>query len=262
MSEPGSWVQQLEGQLSDLASGLSWPETPDLAGTVAARLATDPSRPRRPPARVLVAAAIVIVVVSAALAALPGGRRAVADLLGLRGVHVSTGPPPPMPPTTPPSHVDLGQPVTVAAASRRTGFAVRIPTLAGFDQPDGIFVAMPPPEGEVTLMYRPRPDLPASAETGVGLLLTEFRATMEAGFFGKVAEPGTTIEALSVRGQPAYWLSGAPHAFFYRSPNGEIYPDTLRLAANTLVWQSGAVTLRVEGDITRAQALAIANALP
>jgi hypothetical protein len=85
---------------------------------------------------------------------------------------------------------------------------------------------------------------------------------MEAGFFGKVAEPGTTIEALSVHGQAAYWLAGAPHAFFYRGTNGDIYPDTLRLAANTLVWQSGPVTLRVEGDITKTQALAIANALP
>ncbi len=111
-------------------------------------------------------------------------------------------------------------------------------------------------------MYKPRTDLPASAQTGVGLLLTEFQGTMEAGFFAKVAEPGTTIESLAVHRQAAYWLGGAPHAFFYRNAAGEIYPDTLRLATNTLVWQAGTVTLRVEGDITKAQALAIANSLP
>jgi len=263
MSEPNAWVLRLEAQLADLASGISWPETPDLAGAAAGGLALERGRSRRPRAKVLVAAAAALVVfVSAGLAALPGGRRAVADLLGLRGVHISTGRPPPFPPTTAPSGLDLGQPVTAADASRRIGFAVRIPAVAGFDHPDGIFVAMPPPEGEVTLMYRPSPNLAASGETGVGLLITEFRATMEAGFFGKVAEPGTTIEALSVHGQPAYWLSGAPHTFFYRGPSGDIFPDTLRLAANTLVWQSGPVTLRVEGDVTKAQALGIANALP
>jgi hypothetical protein len=111
-------------------------------------------------------------------------------------------------------------------------------------------------------MYLPRADLPASAQTGVGLLLSEFDGTMEAGFFAKVAEPGTTIEALSVHGQPAYWLSGAPHAFFYRSATGDIYADALRLATNTLVWQAGPVTLRIEGDISKAQALTIANSLP
>ena len=259
MSEPGTWVEQLEGQLAGLASDLSWPETPDLAAFAAARIAARHARARRPRATMLVAAAAVVVIVAAGLAALPRGRRAVADLLGLRGVHISTGPPPT---PTPPSRLDLGPRVTATEASQRVGFAVRVPTLAGFDHPDGIFVASPPPEGEVTLVYGPRPDLAASPGTGVGLLLTEFRATLEGGFFAKVAEPGTTIEALSVRGQPAYWLAGAPHAFFYRTPDGDIFPDTLRLAANTLIWQSGEVTLRVEGDITRAQALAIANALP
>jgi hypothetical protein len=169
-----------------------------------------------------------------------------------------------MPPTTPqsPIHLDLGKAVTLAAASQRIGFPVRVPTLAGFDHPDGFFVGTPPPEGEVTLLYVPTSGLPASAQTGVGLLLTEFEGTMEAGFFAKVAEPGTTIESLAVHGQPAYWLAGTPHAFFYRSANGDIYPDSLRLAANTLVWQAGPITLRVEGDISKAEALAIANSLP
>jgi hypothetical protein len=265
MPEPS--IQELEAQLQEMARGLSWPATPDLAASAAARLAGPPvRRSRRLPPRVLVAAAVVVAVLGVSLAVSPKARRAAAELLGLRGVHISTGPPPPIPttvaPVTPGSPIDLGRPVSVAEAERSIGFAVRVPTLAGFDRPDGVFVSTPPPGGEVTLMYRPRADLPASAQTGVGLLLTEFQGTMEAGFFAKVAEPGTTIEALAVHRQPAYWLAGAPHAFFYRSAQGDIYPDALRLATNTLVWQAGPVTLRVEGDITKARALAIADSLP
>jgi hypothetical protein len=261
MSEPR--VDELETQLGDLSTSLSWPQTPDLAGDVASRLAATSRAPgERHLAKFLLAAAVVIVVLSAAVAVWPTGRRAVADLLGLRGVHISTGPPPSIPATTTPTHLDLGTPISIADASKRLGFAVRVPTVAGFDHPDGVFFSIPPPQGEVTVLYLPRGDLPASAQTGVGLLLSEFEATMETGFFGKVAEPGTTIEALSIHAQPAYWLAGSPHAFFYRLANGDTYGDTLRLATNTLVWQAGAVTLRLEGDITKNEAVAIADSLP
>ncbi|MDQ1391025.1 MAG: hypothetical protein QOF30_2 [Acidimicrobiaceae bacterium] len=219
--------------------------------------------PRRPALVAAVVVVTVVALVAAALAISPGARRAAANLLGLESVHISTGPLPPVPRlpagTAP---LDLGEPVTLAQASARIGFPVRLPALAPFDRPDAVYFATPPPEGEVTLAYLPGPDLPGTPQTGVGLLLTEFRARLEAGFFGKLAGPGTTIEALTLRGQPAYWLSGAPHAIFYRDARGDVFPDTLRLAANTLVWQSGAVTVRIEGDIAKARALAIADSIP
>jgi hypothetical protein len=261
MSE--QWTEDLETQLHQMAAHLSWPPTPDLAGSAAARLTDQPvPHPRRLP-KVLLAAAVVVVVLGASLAASRSVRRAVSELLGLPGVKISTGPPPSIPSTTgPAAPLNLGQPVTLAEAARRVGFIARVPALPGFERPDGAYVSAPPPEGEVTLVYRPRADLPPSGQTGVGLLLTEFRGTMEGGYFGKVAEPGTTIEAVSVNTHPGYWLSGAPHAFFYQSTGGEIYPDTLRLATNTLVWQDGPVTLRLEGEVSRQRALAIADSVP
>jgi hypothetical protein len=261
----------LDAQLRDLAAHLIWPSTPDLAAEAADQLVNHPDKaPKnrwRPPARLLLAAAVIIAIVAASLAAIPSTRRAVADLLGLRGVHISTGHPPAIPPTIPKTGapaepLQLGRPATLADASRRLGFPVRVPALAGFTQPDGIYVNTPPPNGEVTLVYRPRADLPVAAETGVGLLLTEFKATPEEGYFGKAAEPGTTIQALSIHGQPAYWLSGSPHAFFYQTPDGNIFADTLRLATNTLIWQAGDVTLRLEGQIDRDRAVAIATSVP
>jgi ABC-type transporter Mla MlaB component len=36
---------------------------------------------------------------------------------------------------------------------------------------------------------------------------------------------------------------------------------TLRLARNTLIWQRGSVMLRLEGELTRAEALRIARSV-
>jgi hypothetical protein len=54
---------------------------------------------------------------------------------------------------------------------------------------------------------------------------------------------------------------GAPHAFFFVGPSGAIVTGSLRLARNTLVWQRGDVVLRIEGQLTRAQALELASRL-
>lgn len=259
---PDQRRRELEAQLGELASQLLWPPTPDLAGSAVDRLSSQPARrPRRLP-KMLLVAAVLVVVLSLGMAVSPGARGAVAERFGLRGVRISRGPLPSLPPSTGQIHLNLGQPVTLAEAARRVGFPVGVPNMAGFDHPDGVFVSTPPASGQVILAYRPRLDLPASAQTGVGLLLTEFKGAIEAGTFAKVAEPGTTIESVTVHDQPAYWIAGAPHALFYQGANGEFFPDTLRLATNTLVWQAGPVTLRVEGDVSKERALAIAGSLP
>lgn len=287
MSESRSPVD-VETRLGQLAAHLTWPVTPAITDTVAARLEAGPARAGmrggsvtgvpgragmrgrpgvrgRPALVAVVVFATVVAVLAATLAISPGARKAAADLLGLDSVHITTGARPAVPRlpagTAP---LGFGQAVTLDQASKRVGFPVRLPTMVPFDHPDAVYVSTPPPEGEVSLVYLPRPDLqlPGAAQTGVGLLLTEFRAQLEAGFFGKLAGPDTTIEALTLRGQSAYWLAGAPHALFYRDSAGDVFPDTLRLATNTLVWQAGAVTLRIEGDISKARALAIAESIP
>jgi hypothetical protein len=64
---------------------------------------------------------------------------------------------------------------------------------------------------------------------------------------------------VTVNGGRGFWLEGAPHQFFYRDPDGSVRPDTLRLAGNTLLWEQGGVTLRLEADLTRDQALRLAS---
>ncbi len=70
-------------------------------------------------------------------------------------------------------------------------------------------------------------------------------------FIKKVAVNGSSVRYTSVAGQPAIWISGAPHALVL--PIGGS-----RLAGNTLLWQHGPLTLRLEADLDLTHARAIA----
>lgn len=93
-------------------------------------------------------------------------------------------------------------------------------------------------------------------------LLTEFRGGLAPELIGKLAGGGTRVETVTVAGgAPGIFLSGGPHAVFYRDPNGEIREETLRLAGNTLLWQRGELLLRLESALSRAEALRVARSV-
>ncbi len=279
---------ELERALRELAAALDFPPTPELA----ARLRTTlPERRRRFWTRAsrlrLAAAALLFAVLLAGLVVLlvPATRNAVADRLGLRGVHIQLVPrltPAAGPSATPAASpavrgataagggasspaatpislatLQLGEPATLAAAEQAAGFHVLVPAALG--PPDAVYLDRTVPGGAVTLVYAPRPDLPASPITGVGLLLTEFRGTIESDLFGKGVGPDTTLTPLSVGGESGWWLEGAPHAFFYHAPDGQLRPDRIRLAGNTLLWEHGPLTLRLEAKLTRDAAVRLAE---
>jgi len=62
-----------------------------------------------------------------------------------------------------------------------------------------------------------------------------------------------------VRGEPGYFLSGNPHEFSYFDRRGEYRQEIVRLAGNTLLWERGPLTLRLEADINKEEALKIAR---
>jgi hypothetical protein len=269
----------LEAALADLATALEFPPTPDLAAAVGARLDQAPARapaparrPRRPgwPAglagwRRLAAAGLAAVLLAAAvLVVSPGTREAVARRLGLRGLRVELGgPPPPTVTTTPGGRLELGlgDRVTLEEARRRVGFPVLVPGAAGFQRPDAVFVdEAVPTGGRVDLVYRARPGLPASPFTDVGLLVTEFRGQPTPEFLKKVTRLGM-VEEVTVGGEPGYWFSGEPHFFTYQDAAGHLREEQTRLAGNTLIWQRGDLTLRLEGEIPRDEAIRIAESI-
>src|SRR5688500_7095536 len=143
----------LERALADLAASLELPPTPDLAAAVSARLeqapAPTPVRRRWWPGglagwrRLAVAGLAAVLLAAAVLVASPGTREAVARRLGLRGIGVQIGGPPPPTATTPGARLDLGlgQRVTLEEARGRVDFPVLVPTAPGFQQPDAVFVS-------------------------------------------------------------------------------------------------------------------------
>jgi hypothetical protein len=274
----------LERALADLAADLRFPPTPDLAAAVTARLEEGPARAparrwapagRRPPARrwpawmagwrrLAVAGMVAVLLAAAVLVASPGTREAVARRLGLRGIGVELGgPPPPTVTTAPGGRLDLGlgERVTLEEARRRVGFPVLVPAAAGFQRPDAVFVDRAVPVGgRVDLVYRARPGLPASSFTDAGLLITEFRGQPDSGFLKKVVVAGI-VQEVTVGGGPGYFFSGDPHFFSYQDADGQFREERTRLAGNTLIWQRGDLTLRLEGELPLAEAVRIAESM-
>jgi hypothetical protein len=269
----------LEAALRDLGAHLDLPPTPDLAAAVATRLREAPApapgaarrgwreRLPRPPAwrRLALAGLAAVLLAAAVLVVSPGTREAVARRLGLRGIDIRIGGERPSPTvTTRPGErleLGLGERVSLEEARRRVAFPVLVPAAAGFQRPDAVYVNSDQPlGGRVDLVFRARPGLPASPYTDAGLLVTQFQATLTPDFIKKVVAGGL-VEEVQVAGQPGYWFSGEPHFFTFRDRAGELNDESIRLAGNTLVWQAGALTLRLEGQLSRQEAIRIAESM-
>jgi hypothetical protein len=239
-------VSELERELRALR--VEWPETPELAGAVVARLPERPPRRGRwldwPAWQVAVAVGAVLVAV---VMAVPPARSAVLDLLGFGSVRIERAEPRP---SDFGSELSLGEPVTLETARRRADFPVLVPEALG--RPDGVYVDDAP--RRVDLVYRPREGLPR-------VLISEFRA-LATPMIEKTIGEATRIERLTVGGDPAFFITGADHGFAYLLPSGAANFETQRLAGPTLlVERSDGVLLRVEGELTREQAVRIAESV-
>jgi len=212
-------------------------------------------------------AALLLIAITAGLVLFPETRNAIADRLGLQGVLIRWIDEAPTPePSKVGAPLLLGRPVNLADAQAAVDFPVRVPTAAGFNTPREIYLLDLDPGEMVSFVYPAGPGLPASDETGVGALLTQFkdeadRNLIEKGLLDNGAEE-THLEAVTVSGKPGFWISGAPHAFFFVCYNGgECRQERYHLAGNVLIWEQDGVTLRFESALTREDALAVAESI-
>lgn len=244
----------LEARLAALAPEIAFPATPALAESVAGKLLRSPRRFawRRPMARgaaLALAATVLLVGVAAAVGIALGGLRLV-----FGPASFSPGPSLVVRP-------GLGDATTLAGARGQISFDLRLPQLAGLGEPNLVYLADPPTGGAVTLLYGQRAEFPADDETGIGLIVTQFRADIGPEIFEKLIDGGVTVTQARVHGLRAWWVAGGEHFFFYRDAAGLIVDSTLRLAGETLIWEEGGVTHRVEGAPTLADAVRVAESL-
>lgn len=246
-------VTPLEARLADLGAAIDFPTTPPVDAIVADRLRVAPRRfgLRRPLTRGValgLAAALLLIGIAAAVG------------ITLGGLRLTFGPyPSPLPSFS--VGPGLGGPVSLSEARAAVTFAVRVPSLPELGEPDEVFLAEPPAGGAVTLLYGERAGFPANARSGIGLVITQFRADIGPEIFEKLINNGVSVTAVRFQGHDAWWIAGGDHFFFYRDANGQVVDTTLRLAAPTLIWEEGLVTHRVEGAPSLADAQRVAESL-
>jgi hypothetical protein len=210
-------------------------------------------------------AAAAVILGIAALAAYPPSREAIANWVNVhtafqRVTHLAT--PSPQPPGPLGKRLGLGAQTTLPDARKQLAWHIAVPSTLGL--PDEVYLQPAvdaPAQGEVTLVYSTRPGIPIAGQTGVSVLVTEARGAVDQNFFGKMIGPNTTLEAVTVAGHQGYWISGPLNEFFFTDAGGSFRSETDRLAANTLILDYGGTVIRIEGNLTKAQALEIATSL-
>ena len=275
MAEPVDFAE-LEARLVALGRHVAYPPTPALAATLRRRVQAGEARPAwrtrlRGSARgtgdsargrrLVIAMAVLAALLLGALAA-PPVRDGIAHFFHVPGVDIQSGPHAlrsSSPGATASANtLGLGTATTLAAARAGAGFPVRVPQSLG--APDEVYVEDGQYGTAVTLVYRPRPGLPAVKPSGVGLLLTEVRGSIDHAFIGKMVPQGSQVAEVSVAGHPGYWITGAPHEVLI-STGQDIHQEALRLAGDTLVWSDGGEVWRVESGLSEDAVLAIARSL-
>jgi hypothetical protein len=228
-------VSDLERDLRALGATLVLPPTPDIASAVARDLVLRPHPVWRRLAPVAIAVLALAIGVTMAV---PPARTAVLRFFGVGAVHVR--------------FVDKLPAVaqrTIVPAGRelsREDWPEDLPRSPLLGQPDSVYAD----GGTITEVF--------GSPGAIRLLLTSIPSSPYAPDVVKklAGVEGTQAVFVVVRGATgaALWIEGRKHTV--RFPG---WPP--RLGGNTLVWVRGTVTLRIEGELGRDEAVRIANSL-
>lgn len=235
-------MSTLEQRLVELGHDLEFPPEPDLASRERARA---PARGKPFPWRAGAVAFAVVVAAVAIAFAVPQSRSAILRFFHIRGATVE------LVDTLPPANeraqaAGLGRPVTLAEAGRQVGFDVALPPLD--NQPARAYVIG---DSVASVVLRSH---------GRTVLLSQFRSTGEEAL-KKLAVDKTRIEWTQVGGRPALWLEGGPHVLQWIDRDTGYRERPIRIHGNVLLWLRGGLTLRLEGRLSKAQALELARGI-
>ena len=229
-------MNELERRLQELGGEIAYPATPSFDLSFERR----PERAglRRPLA---LAFALLVVALAGVLAFSPGARSAFLELFHIRGATVELVE---TLPDVQAQRLDFGERVSREEAERRAGFEL----LELGDEPEAIFIR---PDGLVSVVYgdptRPR------------LVLSQARGAIFDGFIKKTGGRGTIVRPVEVGGEPGLYVSGPDHFVMFLDENGLISDERTYLAGTVLLWNRGELLLRLEGDLTQAEAVRLAE---
>jgi hypothetical protein len=231
-------MNELELRLAELGRELAFPREPDVGPAVVARL--EGRRPF-PWQRVALACALLAVALGAAFA-VPQARTAILrffDLGAARVERVDT-----LPPAVERSQATgLGRPLPLREAERVVGFRLALPSV----RPARAYVF----DAELASVL-----LRAHGRT---VLLSELRSSDQL-LLKKMVSDATFVEPQRVGSSNGLWIAGAPHTLTYVGRNG-FHQSTILVRGNVLLWVRGTLTLRLEGKLTKAQALELARSI-
>lgn len=274
-------MADLERELRAIGDALFVPSGSSLTADVRARILELPAPDRRRrwerPSlgrvawrrAVLLAAALLL-----ALAAVAG-----AATLGLPGLRILFGPAAtaspssiavsPTPTASRPSPsgalgtgLGLGAPIALEATDAVVPFGIAVPTDPRLGELEIVWWDPSLGDGQVALLWKARPGLPAIDDSGIGAILTQARGRTDEVLIRKVLGQGATAEPVSVAGAPGFWISGPPHEFFYETPEGKVVADSRRVVGDTLAWWRDGNLYRLESALGRDAAIEVAESMP
>jgi hypothetical protein len=248
------WQDVVESELRAVGRELEVPPASDPTAAVRRRLEGQAVRRRRMPGRgtdaryrrlAWRAALVVVAAFLAVVIATPQGRAVVVHVLRFAGVELRQGP---GPVRSPGSSASLPgeRRMPLANARHQVSFPLLVPAALG--RPGEVVVSE---RGRVvSLIYR---------RTQYGLVrIDEFAGHLDQVYFQKFLSLRAMTE-VEVNGTKGAWIKG-PHELVYITRDGSSARASARLTTgNTLIWGTSQVALRLEGNFSKAVALAIAN---
>ena len=243
----------VESELRAAGRVLDVPPASDLSAAVRQRLEGQTVSRRRMPAvgggvlryRLGWRAALVVVVAFlAVLIATPQGRAVISHVFRFAGVELRQGP---GPARSPGSAALPGQRrVPLETARHQVSFPILVPAVLG--RPGEVVVS---DRGRVVSLIYPR--------TRYGLVrIDEYAGHLDQIYFEKFVSL-RMMTKVEVNGTKGAWIKG-PHELVYVTRDGSPATASARLTTgNTLIWGTSQVALRLEGNLSKAAALGIAD---
>ena len=253
MTDRTGWQDAVESALREVGRELAVPPASDLTLAVRRRLEEQvPGRRRVSAPRAGFpryrlgwrAALVVVAALLAALIATPQGRAVISHVFRFAGVELRQGP---GPARSPGSAALPGQRrVPLETARHQVSFPILVPAVLG--RPGEVVVS---DRGRVVSLIYPR--------TRYGLVrIDEYAGHLDQIYFEKFMSL-RMMTKVEVNGTKGAWIKG-PHELVYVTRDGSPATASARLTTgNTLIWGTSQVALRLEGNLSKAAALGIAD---